>query len=210
MPRAWRMTGSLQPPASASLCSLPRGAGPALRMPENVADVHLLSDEAEWDAPAWAMEPELLPPFAEAVRVLGEELPQGFALRATWVGSEVREKRVLGEHLGQLQVAALLCRRYAGRVAYARSSRARRRRRCPIGGRGCRGRAEGNAGGICTGVTRPRRFRSRRPPRRSDGEHGRESGRRPCLRAPWHRCGSVPSRRHLRNPKAAGLDSGLL
>ncbi len=103
------MTGSLQPPASASLCSLPRGAGPALRMPENVADVHLLSDEAEWDAPAWAMEPELLPPFAEAVRVLGEELPQGFALRATWVGSEVREKRVLGAHeLAELVLASQL------------------------------------------------------------------------------------------------------
>jgi hypothetical protein len=63
----------------------PREAAPALRMPENVGDRHLLSDAAEWDAPAWAMEPELLPPFAEAVRVLGEELPQGFALRATWV-----------------------------------------------------------------------------------------------------------------------------
>jgi hypothetical protein len=72
----------------------PRAAGPGLRMPENVGDRHLLSDAAEWDAPA--MEPELLPPFAEAVRVLGEELPQGFALRATWVGSKVREERVLG------------------------------------------------------------------------------------------------------------------
>jgi hypothetical protein len=54
-----------------------------------------LSDEAEWDAQAWAMRPELLPPLAEAARVLGEQLPQGFAFRACWVGSEVREERIL-------------------------------------------------------------------------------------------------------------------
>jgi len=28
------------------------------------------------------------------VRVLGEELSQGFALRAAWVGSDVREERI--------------------------------------------------------------------------------------------------------------------
>lgn len=58
-------------------------------------DRHLLSDGAVWNAPSWAMRPELLSPLAEAVRVLGAQLPQGFAFRATWVGSEVREERIL-------------------------------------------------------------------------------------------------------------------
>jgi hypothetical protein len=70
--------------------------GPELWMPDALdSDHHLLSDEAELDVPAWAMQPELLPPLAEPVRVLGEQLPQGFAFRATWVGSEVREERIL-------------------------------------------------------------------------------------------------------------------
>jgi hypothetical protein len=70
---------------------------------------HLLSDHATWDAPAWAMEPDLLPPLAEAVRVLGEELPQGFSLRATWVGSEVRHEHVLtADQLASLVLASQL------------------------------------------------------------------------------------------------------
>ena len=55
------------------------------------------------------MEPELLPPFAEAVRVLGEELPQGFALRATWDGSAVCEERTLSaDELADLVLASQL------------------------------------------------------------------------------------------------------
>jgi hypothetical protein len=74
----------------------PREVGPTLSMPEQLdSGRHLLSDHATWDAPAWAMEPDLLPLLAEAVRVLGDELPQGFSLRATWVGSEARHEHVL-------------------------------------------------------------------------------------------------------------------
>jgi hypothetical protein len=106
--RAWPVRFVLQRRRRFALIG-PRGAGPALRMPENVGDRHLLSDAAEWEAPAWAMEPELLPAFAEAVRVLGDELPQGFALRATWVGSEVREERVLSaDELAELVLASQL------------------------------------------------------------------------------------------------------
>lgn len=88
----------------------PREVGPALWMPEQLdKGHHLLSDEAEWDAPAWAMEPELLPRFAEAIRILGEELPQGFTLRATWVGSEIREERELdADDLADLALASSL------------------------------------------------------------------------------------------------------
>ena len=73
------------------------------------SDHHLLSDEAEWDAPVWAMQAELLPPLAEAIRVLGEQLPQGFAFRATWVGSDVREERILSaDELANLILASQL------------------------------------------------------------------------------------------------------
>jgi hypothetical protein len=78
-------------------------------MPEQLDDRHLLSDEAEWDAPAWAMEPDLLPALAEAIRVLGDELPQGFSLRATWAGSEVRHDCVLtAQELAELVLASSL------------------------------------------------------------------------------------------------------
>jgi hypothetical protein len=87
----------------------PRVVGPGLAVPDRVDGRDLLGDDAERDAPAWAMTPELLAPFAEAVRVLGELLPQGFALRATWVGSEVREERVLGaDELAQVVLASQL------------------------------------------------------------------------------------------------------
>jgi hypothetical protein len=88
----------------------PREVGPTLSMPEQLdRERHLLSEHAEWDAPAWAMQPDLLPPLADAVRVLGEELPQGFTLRATWTGSEVRDEQVLTvEALASLVLAAQL------------------------------------------------------------------------------------------------------
>ena len=88
----------------------PREVGAALWVPEKLdSDRQLLSDDAEWAAPACAMKPELLPSFADAIRVLGEELTQGFALRATWGGSEVREERILSaEELADLVLASQL------------------------------------------------------------------------------------------------------
>jgi hypothetical protein len=63
------------------------------------------------------MEPDLLPPLAEAVRVLGEELPQGFSFRATWAGSEVRDEQVLtAEALAGLVLAAHLNEFFCYRV----------------------------------------------------------------------------------------------
>jgi len=64
-------------------------------MPEAVGGHHLLTDEAEWDAPAWDMDPQLLPLLAATIDVLADALPQGFAFRATWTGSEVRAERDL-------------------------------------------------------------------------------------------------------------------
>jgi hypothetical protein len=88
----------------------PREVEPVLSLPDRLDDDHeLLSDEASWDAPAWAMVPELLPSFAAAIRILGQELPQGFVLRATWEGSEVRHEKVLdAEALADLALASQL------------------------------------------------------------------------------------------------------
>ena len=79
-------------------------------MPASTGDGrHILSDDAIWDAPAWAMVPELLPLLAETTRVLADELPQGFALRATWVGSEVRQEvEIDAERLAELVLASEL------------------------------------------------------------------------------------------------------
>jgi hypothetical protein len=70
--------------------------GPQLYMPDRLDDGReLLGDDAEWDAPAWVMNEGVLPALAASVRLLGMELPQGFTFRATWVGSAVRQERVL-------------------------------------------------------------------------------------------------------------------
>ncbi len=81
-----------------------------LGMPESIGDGrHILSDDAIWDAPAWAMAPDLLPLLAETMRVLGDALPQGFAFRATWVGSEVRhEVEIDAQRLAELVLVSEL------------------------------------------------------------------------------------------------------
>ena len=75
----------------------------------SVSGLMRVSDAAKWDAPAWAMTPELLPSLAEAVRVMGDPPPQGFTLRATWVGSEVREERAMSaDELAEVILASQL------------------------------------------------------------------------------------------------------
>lgn len=66
---------------------------PALHLPEQFGDRHLLTDHAEWDAGAWDMHRELLPLLADTLQLLCDRLPHGFVLRATWSGSEVRDER---------------------------------------------------------------------------------------------------------------------
>jgi hypothetical protein len=69
----------------------------------------LLTDEAEPEAPYWDMNAAELPALAATLRVLGDELPQGFGFRATWTGSEVREERVLGaDELAEIALASRL------------------------------------------------------------------------------------------------------
>jgi hypothetical protein len=69
----------------------------------------LLTDEAEPDAPAWDMHGAHLPAFADSLRILGEELPQGFAFRAMWTGSPVRDERTLtAAELAEVALASRL------------------------------------------------------------------------------------------------------
>ena len=84
----------------------PRQTAPGLWVPN---EQDLLADEADTDMPSWAMEPAARRRFAETIEVLGRELPQGFSLRATWVGSEVRHvlKLAAGE-LAELARASQL------------------------------------------------------------------------------------------------------
>lgn len=87
----------------------PRNDPPELSLPDAENGRHLLSDHADWDAPAWAMEPDLLPRLAATIHVLDEQLPQGFALRATWTGSVVRhELQLTANELAKLTVASQL------------------------------------------------------------------------------------------------------
>jgi len=83
---------------------------PRLDMPAEQPGLgHLLSDDADWDAPSWAMRGDLLPALAESIRILGEHLPQGSTFQATWVGSEVRHVRVLtAAQLAEVVLASAL------------------------------------------------------------------------------------------------------
>jgi hypothetical protein len=87
-----------------------REASPAvLEIPEEVEGRHLLSDAAEWDAPAWDFERNVRPRLAETLRILGEHLSQGFVFRASWIDGEVRDERTLtAEALAQLAADAAL------------------------------------------------------------------------------------------------------
>ena len=48
----------------------------------------LLSEDADWDKPVWALENGVLEGLAAALELLGKEAG-GFTLRAIWIGDEV-------------------------------------------------------------------------------------------------------------------------
>ena len=88
-----------------------------LHMPAEVSGEDLLSDDAEWDADAWRLQPHLLTPLATAVRVLGCELPQGFTFSAAWTGSAAQTDIVLSaEDLAAVVMASGLREHVAYRV----------------------------------------------------------------------------------------------
>ena len=85
----------------------PKRTEPHLWMPDAIDGRYLLSDQADWDQPFWDLEPEFRPKLAEAFRILGEFVPQGFKFRATWGGDEVRETKTLtADELADLAAAS--------------------------------------------------------------------------------------------------------
>src|SRR5688572_10815065 len=50
----------------------------------------LLSDDADWNADAWAMRPELLEPLARTLEALAEAGLEALAIEALWIGESPR------------------------------------------------------------------------------------------------------------------------
>ena len=51
----------------------------------------LMADAADWDAPVWALEPEVLEGLAVALQLLANEA-SGFTFQALWIGDEPASK----------------------------------------------------------------------------------------------------------------------
>lgn len=54
-----------------------------------------LTDQADWNAPFWEMDPTALQRLDRAVRVLYELSPKGIAVQAIWVSDKVHEIRTV-------------------------------------------------------------------------------------------------------------------
>ena len=53
----------------------------------------MLHDDADWDAPAWRMRPEVLPRLASTLAKIREHSSEPFTFQALWVGDEVYHER---------------------------------------------------------------------------------------------------------------------
>lgn len=69
----------------------------------------LLTDEADWNAEAWTMRPEVLDPLARTLSTLAERGPEGMTAEALWVGEKAdREQKVTVRELAALARASRL------------------------------------------------------------------------------------------------------
>ena len=48
----------------------------------------MLTDDADWNAPAWDIQPTLLLPLANLVRYISERASNGLILEALWAGDK--------------------------------------------------------------------------------------------------------------------------
>jgi len=63
----------------------------------------VLSDDADWNADAWAMRPEILERLARTLQILGDEGPPTLSLEALWVGeAPIETARVTPSELAEL------------------------------------------------------------------------------------------------------------
>ena len=60
----------------------------------------LLADDADWDAPAWSMRPEVLPKLGATLASVRQHTSDGFTFQALWVGETAfHDKRVSPEEM---------------------------------------------------------------------------------------------------------------
>ena len=55
---------------------------------------NLLADDADWDAPVWAMRPEVLSPLARILEAVGSATSEEWSVQAVWIGMTPQEQRV--------------------------------------------------------------------------------------------------------------------
>ena len=53
----------------------------------------LLADDADWDAPAWSMRPEVLPHLGATLAAVRQHTSEGFTFQALWVGETALHSR---------------------------------------------------------------------------------------------------------------------
>ena len=53
----------------------------------------MLHDDADWNAPAWRMRPEVLPQLASTLTKIREHSSEPFTFQAIWVGDDVDHER---------------------------------------------------------------------------------------------------------------------
>ena len=64
----------------------------------------LLADDADWDAPVWAMRPEVREPLAQTLETLASGIPSGTVIEALWVGESAGHD----QHVTPAGLAALV------------------------------------------------------------------------------------------------------
>jgi hypothetical protein len=55
----------------------------------------LLADDADWDAVAWSLRPEIRDSLARTIEMFGESLGTEFTFEAIWIGDKVRERQTV-------------------------------------------------------------------------------------------------------------------
>jgi hypothetical protein len=55
----------------------------------------LLAEDADWDAPFWAMRPEVPEPLAGVLAAVGEAVPDGFSVAALWTGDAAQREQIV-------------------------------------------------------------------------------------------------------------------
>ena len=88
---------------------------------EYAGDRHLLSDDADFDKPAFALDPEVRELLARSIEAIGAVAPPGWSIHAGWVDDDVeRIASVTPAELAQLARESALLRTVRYRVIDAR------------------------------------------------------------------------------------------